>query len=704
MRSWIGYVHRARIAFRSLLTSALVLGLLGIAGCGWLFPKPEPSLSEEEAEAVLSILNEGARLYKQLVEEGNPDAAELVAEWLRNAPEVAEVFVREDDSIYIIYKCGLPGVILSYAHMAQLPEGLQPFQTSQTRKEQSTWDRCCPLYSYAPSSVTCFNSPQSRKAVIFAFKEEFYQTMAGEKIKKSLESMGYIVEIYIGSEFTEKRLEQLDQYGVIVFLTHGGASPPDDVSRNVWLFTGQRTTWLDLRAIFGKGIGVGKAPDESGVFLIFDQNFIIERNLRFPNSLVLAMACHSFEWESMANTLLNRGAAAYFGWTDTTNENFVYNFLDIFFAHGNPWPYGWSVSKVMSYQFEWPLPGNPKASLQEVFCNADLPPKTVSCRVCKPNGRCKDELVQISLPALGYVLGEVPPNCSERREATPVLKWKSTMDLVLNPSDGPGCKGLIEISFTPMIVPFEISPTGGPGWFYTVTISEKNGIGVKLERLEFERYDSKGRLLGQWDWDERVFRRLFKTDKLDPKSSISAKISEWPGAHSTPAILVWKVFGTDSNGNHLEASNTVEFQQNAERGLKVEIGPPTLVEGNWQYEVSISEIKGSETKLMGFSVATFDELEWSIAQYVGTSDDIAKIFGTNTIPSNGQIRALVAQLYNPADRALAWVVAGVDEKGTLVYGSGAAELVVASSGTSEKVWHHDAEIIVPLVHLVEETQ
>jgi len=88
---------------------------------------------------------------------------------------------------------------------------------------------------------------------------------------------------------------------------------------------------------------------------------------------------------------------------------------------------------------------------------------------------------------------------------------------------------------------------------------------------------------------------VLKTDKLDSKTSISAHISE--------------VFGVDSNGNRLEASNTVEFQQNAERGLKVEIGPPTSVEGNWQCEVSISEIKGSETKLMGFSVATFDELK-----------------------------------------------------------------------------------------------
>jgi len=249
-------------------------------------------------------------------------------------------------------------------------------------------------------------------------------------------------------------------------------------------------------------------------------------------------------------------------------------------------------------------------------------------------------------------------------------------------------------------VPFAINPTGGPGWSYTVTISEKNGVGVKLERLLLEEYDLEGKLLGQRDWDQKVFLRLFKTDKLDPKTSVSAKITSWPRPEGTPqAVLIWRVVGTDLNGNHLEASNTVKLQQNAKRGLKVEISPPIFVENRWQYEVSISEIRGMETKLMGISVITFDELEWSTGSYVVTDDDIAKIFGTNTIPGNGQIRVFVAQQpYDPADRALAWVVAGVDENGTMVYGSGVAELTVK---TSEKVRYQEVQIILLLAPVVD---
>jgi hypothetical protein len=430
MQRYKNYNRQIWIVLRSISTVALTLGLLGIAGCGWLFSQPESPLSEEEAQAILSILDEGTRLYRQLTEQGNPDAAAVVAERMRNAPEVAEAFVEEDGSVFIVYKCGLVGLILSDEHGAQLAEGLQPFRT---KKDQSNPANGSAPSSYVPSSLNKLNSPQSRKAVIFAFKEQYYQTMAGEEVKKSLESMGYNVEVWCGGEFTLKRLDQLDQYGVIIFITHGGASSFGVLRENVWLLTGERADLSTLRfyaAIFQKGFGISSVHDEEGFYFIFDQNFILNKKLRFPNSLVLAMACHSFKWESMADAFLHKGAAVYFGWTDTTNEVFVDNFLSMFFNYGNRWPLGWSVAKVMSYQLEWPYPGSPKASLQEVFGNPEAPPKTVSCYPCIG---CPRKFVEISLPAIGYVESQVPSTCFLRHEATPLLKWKGAVDLVLNP-------------------------------------------------------------------------------------------------------------------------------------------------------------------------------------------------------------------------------------------------------------------------------
>jgi len=132
MQRYKNYNRPFWIVLRSISTVALTLGLLGIAGCGWLFSQPESPLSEEEAQAILSILDEGTRLYRQLTEQGNPDAAAVVAERMRNAPEVAEAFVEEDGSVFIVYKCGLVGLILSDEHGAQLAEGLQSLRTKKT--------------------------------------------------------------------------------------------------------------------------------------------------------------------------------------------------------------------------------------------------------------------------------------------------------------------------------------------------------------------------------------------------------------------------------------------------------------------------------------------------------------------------------------------------------------------------------------------
>jgi len=692
MQRYKNYNRQIWIVLRFISTVALTLGLLGIAGCGWLFSQPESPLSEQEAEAILSTQGEAARLYNQLVSEGNPDAAVLVAEWLRNAPEVAEVVVDEDNSIHILYKCGLSGMILSYEYMVELPKGLQPFEI---RTQQPNWEQHCAPCSYGPSSVTSLNSRGcEKKAVIFAFNEEFYKivenTNLGEEIKKSLESMGYCVEVCCGSDFTVERLEHLDQYSVIIFHTHGHASP----FGHIGLATGEQTSVWRLRylwALLKKGIGVTTVDGKH--FINFDENLILSRNLRFPNSLVLALACETFKLESMADAFLQKGAALYFGWTDKTTNHFELWFLYYFFACGNRWPCGWSISDVMNEKFQWTIGMQKEASLQDVFSNPDYPPTIWIC---------DDKVAKYSLPALGYEYeSQLKKPCRSPKKVPSLLKWKGQTNLVLNPSEGDVCKGFLEISFTPTSVPFEIRPAEGLGWFYTVTISEKKGSEVKLSRLQIERYDANGNLLAKSEWDDRAFSRIFKTNQLGRNASISTRWLDWPTPYYSHTLVVWKVFGTNLYKDRLEVSGKVQLQQNATRGLKVDISPPILVEDKWVYEVSISELRGLKTNLMGMLIATFDELGLSLNLYTGNFD---QLFGTHVIPGNGQIKTFLAQPYDPAERSLAWVVAGVDEKGTMVYGSGVAELTETSNEASEKAHHPDVKVIVPLAHSVERVE
>jgi hypothetical protein len=194
---------------------------------------------------------------------------------------------------------------------------------------------------------------------------------------------------------------------------------------------------------------------------------------------------------------------------------------------------------------------------------------------------------------------------------------------------------------------------------------------------------------------------VFKTNELDANASISTRWLDWPRPYYSHTLVVWKVFGTNSYKDRLEVSGKVQLQQNATRGLKVDISPPILVEDKWVYEVSISELRGLKTNLMGMLITTYDELRLSLNSYTGNFD---QLFGTHVIPGNGQIKTFLAQPYDPAERSLAWVVAGVDEKGTMVYGSGVAELTGTSNEASEKAHHPDVKVIVPLAHSVERVE
>lgn len=685
MQRYKNYNRPFWIVLRSISTVTLTLGLLGIAGCGWLFSQPESPLSEEEARAILTTFEEASRLYEQLMKEGNADTARLVAEWLQNTPGIANARAEEDGSIYVIYDRGLTGLILSpyRTDIAEWAEGI----SVPTPLEEVDGQKVGCAFSNVPVATSPLSRNQKDKAIILAFDKDLYESNGGNKVKEDLEGWGYEVEVYWGKEFNLARVEKLDAYKIIVFITHGKAYPDS----GVWLITGEDVTASNLSKTFKKEIAIASAPGKFKPKLRFNQDFITSKNMRFLDSLVIAMACDSFKEDHMAKAFCNHGAAAYLGWTGETTSSFSRAVLTQLFHRGLH-SCGWSFSNALSARMRYPIGGRlVEASLKDMFSDPNQPPEVW---VCYNPFFDSSTVVGWSLPALGLISQRsVPLDCLIFYAETPFLKWEAPKDLVLRYPEG----ACLSVSL-PLSVPFEISPTEGPGWFYTITIREKNGIEVNLNRLQVEHYDiEERRLLAQWDGDEGVCRRIFKTDKLPPNGSISARVVEWPRPEYVPEFTIWKFWGIDSKGNHIEANNGVQLTQNAQRGLRVEISPPTLVGDKWQYEVLIFETRGSETNLMGISVTTFDE-KLSTARYVGTSEDISKIFGSNTISGNGRMKAIVAQPYDPTDRSLAWVVAGVDKNGTMVYGSGVAELIRASTEASEKASDPNIKVIVPLAH------
>ncbi len=125
----------------------------------------------------------------------------------------------------------------------------------------------------------------------------------------------------------------------------------------------------------------------------------------------------------------------------------------------------------------------------------------------------------------------------------------------------------IEISFNPNPVPCKDGH-----WYWRVILTEVNGIGVKLNKLTTEIYQSK-RLLGTRDYDSSMIQEWLDSAYL-PASSSADFGASFPCQAITHEIVT--VTGTDDNGHEITATGRVDFLPQVE--LKYDDGKP---EGRW---------------------------------------------------------------------------------------------------------------------------
>jgi len=125
-----------------------------------------------------------------------------------------------------------------------------------------------------------------------------------------------------------------------------------------------------------------------------------------------------------------------------------------------------------------------------------------------------------------------------------------------------GCGGVsgpktakLNISIEPNPVPYD-SEQGL--WWYTMNISESNGVGVSITSLTFNYYDQEDQLIHTQVLVASEFFEWFKTDYVPAFSAIQNGIDRTSENASEYHDIVI-VAGIDDNGNSVEATVRIDY-------------------------------------------------------------------------------------------------------------------------------------------------
>lgn len=120
-----------------------------------------------------------------------------------------------------------------------------------------------------------------------------------------------------------------------------------------------------------------------------------------------------------------------------------------------------------------------------------------------------------------------------------------------------GCTGLpkkAEISIVADPNPVPCSSEDGR-WYFTINISESNGVGVTVTSLTFTDYNQEDQLIGTESFDANTLFGWFGTGYIPAFSTIQTE-SNYLG---TPGYSIATVAGVDDNDNPVEATVRIDY-------------------------------------------------------------------------------------------------------------------------------------------------
>lgn len=120
-----------------------------------------------------------------------------------------------------------------------------------------------------------------------------------------------------------------------------------------------------------------------------------------------------------------------------------------------------------------------------------------------------------------------------------------------------GCTGLLKIAEINIVAdpnPVPCSSEDGR-WYYTINISESNGVGVTVTSLTFTYYTQEDQLIGTESFDANTLFGWFGTGYIPAFSTIQTE-SNYLG---TPGYSIATVAGVDDNDNPVEATVRIDY-------------------------------------------------------------------------------------------------------------------------------------------------
>jgi len=120
-----------------------------------------------------------------------------------------------------------------------------------------------------------------------------------------------------------------------------------------------------------------------------------------------------------------------------------------------------------------------------------------------------------------------------------------------------GCSGLpktakINIAIDPNPAPYDAE---NEGWWYYVTFSESNGVGVTLIILRFDGYNQAEELVYTDIYYEEDIIDWFESNYIPAFSTLS----DWVWHTGTNKYTILTVAGIDDNDNPIEATGRIDF-------------------------------------------------------------------------------------------------------------------------------------------------
>ncbi|MDW8040330.1 MAG: hypothetical protein RMJ03_02760 [Nitrososphaerota archaeon] len=165
-----------------------------------------------------------------------------------------------------------------------------------------------------------------KAAIIDQLGEDFFNQTFISAVTTLLERYNFTVEYHGYNQANVEFFRRFakSNYGVIILRTHVALRKDGSV---VDFFTSERYVSTKHRELQDKGLLVKGELNVSGTvkeFFAFTPDFVRELEGTFPQSIVIAMGCHSLNRTSgqpMAKAFCDKGAKVYIGWSSLVSAS-----------------------------------------------------------------------------------------------------------------------------------------------------------------------------------------------------------------------------------------------------------------------------------------------------------------------------------------------------------------------------------------------